>query len=612
MDMLGKMQAASELSRHLGLKEPDSTGGTFTKEWLAELALACQADSTEVSPTASKKQILRHVVRNLGGAWQDSFVSDGGTVTGAALAHIVWLVELHLKVQQFVGLGDARILPKRQVWLSALDSVQGHPPDDIEEARLTDIVLATVASVQGIDAELLDSDTFVSSETSAPTTAALEELLAYLEHEAENEEESSWDGGEEKEIDDDTELTAGDVETFKSEDGPERVQALMIDINAGDLDLNPPWQRDDVWPISRRRNLIRSLLVGIPLPAIILHKRTDGLRSVLDGKQRLTTIQRYIDGEFALGQFESGIAVDGQQLASCSKKRFDELPDWARRTIEKTRLYVVQFESMRPNMLYTVFELYNTSGTTLNAVEIRNAVFHDDPIHRMAFCLAGDKDGEVEYYLPKRIQSAFTQQLRDVVGNRKPPTRYAATDFIERYLAYSRTPARGSVGSATASRSPLGFSRETTAKIARLYLTIGEDRDRAAEVAAEIVEVWQLAIELYLQFDDKLPFLEFNRSGKLRFHRLRATTSLVACRLLRGALNGSKISKDDAVDVLRRVERKVPLPEKQQSRSIWEHQAAYIMTLLSTVPAETRRILESDFEQLITNMRWLNDHRRSE
>lgn len=70
--------------------------------------------------------------------------------------------------------------------------------------------------------------------------------------------------------------------------------------NEGYLELNPPYQRGDVWGPIRRRNLIRSILLGVPIPSIILNDRFAARWgeeiAVIDGKQRITAILEFLAG----------------------------------------------------------------------------------------------------------------------------------------------------------------------------------------------------------------------------------------------------------------------------------------------------------------------------
>lgn len=65
------------------------------------------------------------------------------------------------------------------------------------------------------------------------------------------------------------------------------------------LDMDTPYQRGDVWGLTRRRNLIRSLALNLPIPAVVVNDRFAvgwGDRyAVIDGKQRITTILMWLE-----------------------------------------------------------------------------------------------------------------------------------------------------------------------------------------------------------------------------------------------------------------------------------------------------------------------------
>ncbi|GLY32051.1 hypothetical protein Kisp02_54160 [Kineosporia sp. NBRC 101731] len=79
------------------------------------------------------------------------------------------------------------------------------------------------------------------------------------------------------------------------------------------LDMDQPYQRGHVWGLTRRRNLIRSFLLGVPIPSLIINNRWEAKFShpgwdekrcnshaVIDGKQRCTTILMFMRGELAV------------------------------------------------------------------------------------------------------------------------------------------------------------------------------------------------------------------------------------------------------------------------------------------------------------------------
>ena len=62
-----------------------------------------------------------------------------------------------------------------------------------------------------------------------------------------------------------------------------------------------PYQRGRVWTLDQKIALVQSVLLGIPIPAIIANHRGYGggpVRVVIDGQQRLTTMHEWFAGEF--------------------------------------------------------------------------------------------------------------------------------------------------------------------------------------------------------------------------------------------------------------------------------------------------------------------------
>ena len=65
---------------------------------------------------------------------------------------------------------------------------------------------------------------------------------------------------------------------------------------------NPPYQRRSVWSEEKQSYFIDSILRNFPIPPIFLHRKIDSDTGktnfdVIDGKQRLTAIARFINNE---------------------------------------------------------------------------------------------------------------------------------------------------------------------------------------------------------------------------------------------------------------------------------------------------------------------------
>ncbi|KAI0093397.1 hypothetical protein BDY19DRAFT_903148 [Irpex rosettiformis] len=79
-----------------------------------------------------------------------------------------------------------------------------------------------------------------------------------------------------------------------------RTEDLRKLMHIGEIDLDPPYQRDVVWPESKQIKLIDSLYHNYYIPPVvftIFKKKGSEIRRCVDGKQRLTAIRKFIDGQ---------------------------------------------------------------------------------------------------------------------------------------------------------------------------------------------------------------------------------------------------------------------------------------------------------------------------
>ncbi|KAH9940454.1 uncharacterized protein BXZ73DRAFT_42719 [Epithele typhae] len=72
-------------------------------------------------------------------------------------------------------------------------------------------------------------------------------------------------------------------------------------IHEGLIDLNPPYQREVVWPEPKQVKLVDSLWRNFYVPPVVFavynNEEGEEVRCCVDGKQRLTSIQKFIDGQ---------------------------------------------------------------------------------------------------------------------------------------------------------------------------------------------------------------------------------------------------------------------------------------------------------------------------
>ncbi|KAJ7084564.1 hypothetical protein B0H15DRAFT_783734, partial [Mycena belliarum] len=77
-------------------------------------------------------------------------------------------------------------------------------------------------------------------------------------------------------------------------------EALYKQIHNGDIDLEPEYQREVVWPEAKQIGIIDSIFRNFYIPPVIFAVKAydDGteMRTCIDGKQRLTSIHRFVEG----------------------------------------------------------------------------------------------------------------------------------------------------------------------------------------------------------------------------------------------------------------------------------------------------------------------------
>jgi len=161
------------------------------------------------------------------------------------------------------------------------------------------------------------------------------------------------------------------------------VYEIIRHIYRNRIDLQPNFQRYNVWTILQKSELVESILMGIPIPMIYLFENEEGLRQVIDGKQRLTALKNFVNGDFALTRLK--------MLSQYNDFRFNDLPPILQSKIEDCQLQVYVVQPPTPDVVkYYIFERINRGGTQLNQQEMRHAL-HQGKSTELLQILASDE-----------------------------------------------------------------------------------------------------------------------------------------------------------------------------------------------------------------------------
>lgn len=460
----------------------------------------------------------------------------------------------------------------------------GREPQEGMEAAVLDIASRCESELDSGDLEVFLAD-------GAPTEFFYESVRSYLE--------SSSDPVDATKGEDDDEEDSGEADEDDAEEQAQPVNAIVDKlqvmqifnlVSKGRLDIEPPWQRKDVWSLKRKRELVRSLILGIPLPSIILHRK-DGRHSIIDGKQRLTAIMQFMQNEWKLPNYSvsPGNPLYEARGAFYSKPGKKSLSENARDTLEFRHIPALIFEDVPESRLRKIFELYNVAGMKLNAAEIRNAVYQSNPIHQVLYVLAGEGDGRLDLGIGGiQAQRAFAERLRAIYPGAKK--RYQGVDFLARYLGYSRAVRRPGADQ---------FRVPSTSSAINNFFDFESTKENPQAIARELVSVMDAA-EQYFDLDtERLAFFVRNDRGQRQFNKLVSTTHMVAARFLTALIAGGVITESDASSAAEAVA--TPPPSKQQRATIWDYQARILIGLrdyLEVDPAALEQEWQEFFEKM--------------
>lgn len=147
------------------------------------------------------------------------------------------------------------------------------------------------------------------------------------------------------------------------------IETIVRRIEEGDYDLQPDFQRGDVWTPVKQKRLIDSVLRGWHIPPVHLVSRDGGLSDVLDGQQRLTAIRDFLRGDFAI---DGRIEPESVDLANLHGLRFGELPEEVKKKIRRFTIRVFELTDYAPDEPHELFFRLN-QPTNLTEAEKRNA-----------------------------------------------------------------------------------------------------------------------------------------------------------------------------------------------------------------------------------------------
>jgi hypothetical protein len=202
--------------------------------------------------------------------------------------------------------------------------------------------------------------------------------------------------------------------------------ATIVDqLKRGTITLDPAFQRRDAWTDDRKSRFIESLILGLPIPQLVLAEdnKAKGRFIIIDGKQRLLSLSKFTG---------VGLANDQQPLTLSGLKIRTDLNKQSYAAIKgdaEHESLVSEFENQpirtvvirgwkSEEVLYTIFHRLNTGSVPLSTQELRQAL-HPGPFLTFAAKF-----------------SEKSQILQDLLGLSKPDFRMRDVELVVRFFAF--------------------------------------------------------------------------------------------------------------------------------------------------------------------------------
>jgi len=201
-------------------------------------------------------------------------------------------------------------------------------------------------------------------------------------------------------------------------------ETIVTQLRRKNIQLKPRFQRRDAWKTDRKSRFIESLIVGLPIPQIVLAESKDqrGQFIVLDGKQRLLSILQF----WGFGEGEANAyALSGLTLrGDLKRKTFVDLStdqdlqdDFNALCNQPIRTVVIR-NWKDSDFLHTVFLRLNTGSVKLSPQELRQALL----------------PGAFSDYVDDA--AGQSEPLRKLLGLNAPDSRMRDIEIFARYLAF--------------------------------------------------------------------------------------------------------------------------------------------------------------------------------
>lgn len=317
------------------------------------------------------------------------------------------------------------------------------------------------------------------------------------------------------------------------------------------FNYEPPYQRRSVWSDEKQSYFIDSLLRNFPIPPVFLHRKIDEdtgktTFDVIDGKQRLTAIGRFIAGDISASN-EYGSEDNDDILSGVTFSDLGERQDLKSYKISfwKYDLPIEYIDPSDEGMIEMVFDRLNRNGEPLKGQELRNAQYHSSKITIAVDALLENRFWKSRLEVTDRnrmedkefcAECLLSVFINDVIGSSQKILdelyeNYSDSDFDDAL-------SRAEVLTSQIAGLNINYSQYKITGVSHLYgiwglaLTLDKHGDSISKYSTELVQFFTALRDRSIEDDEiKAEYRKsMNSSTKERFMRVKRVNSLLqAC-----------------------------------------------------------------------------------
>jgi hypothetical protein len=200
------------------------------------------------------------------------------------------------------------------------------------------------------------------------------------------------------------------------------VETILSLVNKGMINISPEFQRREAWNNERKSLFIETILLGLPIPQIILAEdRKERRYIVVDGRQRLLTLLQFSQPDCTTNNFTRLKLKGLDKLTKLNGLYFDDI-----KSDLSTEQYISDFNNFTircavlkqwdTSVLYDMFLRINQNSVILSPQELRQALF----------------PGAFTKFIEEK--SAVSVALREILKVEKPDPRMRDAELLLRFF----------------------------------------------------------------------------------------------------------------------------------------------------------------------------------